>query len=286
MRIIDLLKPQSIDLNARVKDKAGAIDHLVDLMDKGGHLRDKEGYKQGVLAREQEGSTGIGEGIAIPHSKTAAVKEPGLASMIVRDGVDYESLDDEPANLFFMIAAPAGGADVHLAVLSRLSRMLMDDDFRDALLKADSPEAYLQVIDKAEQVQIAEEEAEAAAEKEAAEKEAAEKAEAEAEAAAKAAAPEEKPYVIGVTACPTGIAHTYMAAEALEKKGAELGIDIKIETNGSGGVKNQLTPADIERAKGVIVACDKNVPVERFAGKPVVFVKVAAGIKEPERLIR
>ena len=219
MRIIDLLKPQSIDLNARVKDKAGAIDHLVDLMDKGGHLRDKEGYKQGVLAREQEGSTGIGEGIAIPHSKTAAVKEPGLASMIVRDGVDYESLDDEPANLFFMIAAPAGGADVHLAVLSRLSRMLMDDDFRDALLKADSPEAYLQVIDKAEQVQIAEEEAEAAAEKEAAEKEAAEKAEAEAEAAAKAAAPEEKPYVIGVTACPTGIAHTYMAAEALEKKG-------------------------------------------------------------------
>jgi PTS system fructose-specific IIC component len=286
VRIIDLLKPQSIDLNARVKDKAGAIDHLVDLMDKGGHLRDKEGYKQGVLAREQEGSTGIGEGIAIPHSKTAAVKEPGLASMIVRDGVDYESLDDEPANLFFMIAAPAGGADVHLAVLSRLSRMLMDDDFRDALLKADSPEAYLQVIDKAEQVQIAEEEAEAAAEKEAAEKEAAEKAEAEAEAAAKAAAPEEKPYVIGVTACPTGIAHTYMAAEALEKKGAELGIDIKIETNGSGGVKNQLTPADIERAKGVIVACDKNVPVERFAGKPVVFVKVAAGIKEPERLIR
>ena len=217
MRIIDLLKPQSIDLDARVTDKAGAIDHLVDLMEKGGHLRDKEGYKQGVLDREKEGSTGIGEGIAIPHSKTAAVREPGLASMIVRDGVDYESLDDEPASLFFMIAAPAGGADVHLAVLSRLSRMLMDDDFRDALLKADSPEAYLQVIDKAEQVQIAEEEAEATAEKEAAEKEAAEKA-AE-EAAAKAAAPEEKPYVIGVTACPTGIAHTYMAAEALEKKG-------------------------------------------------------------------
>ena len=284
MRIIDLLKPQSIDLDARVTDKAGAIDHLVDLMEKGGHLRDKEGYKQGVLDREKEGSTGIGEGIAIPHSKTAAVREPGLASMIVRDGVDYESLDDEPASLFFMIAAPAGGADVHLAVLSRLSRMLMDDDFRDALLKADSPEAYLQVIDKAEQVQIAEEEAEAAAEKEAAEKEAAEKA-AE-EAAAKAAAPEEKPYVIGVTACPTGIAHTYMAAEALEKKGGELGIDIKIETNGSSGVKNQLTPADIERARGVIVACDKNVPVDRFTGKPVVFVKVAAGIKEPERLIR
>ena len=284
MRIIDLLKPQSIDLDARVTDKAGAIDHLVDLMEKGGHLRDKEGYKQGVLDREKEGSTGIGEGIAIPHSKTAAVREPGLASMIVRDGVDYESLDDEPASLFFMIAAPAGGADVHLAVLSRLSRMLMDDDFRDALLKADSPEAYLQVIDKAEQVQIAEEEAEAAAEKEAAEKEAAEKA-AE-EAAAKEAAPEEKPYVIGVTACPTGIAHTYMAAEALEKKGGELGIDIKIETNGSGGVKNQLTPADIERARGVIVACDKNVPVDRFTGKPVVFVKVAAGIKEPERLIR
>ena len=146
MRIVDLLKKQSIDLNASVADKAAAIDHLVDLMAAGGNLNDKELYKQRVLAREQEGSTGIGEGIAIPHAKTEAVNEPGLASMIVRDGVDYESLDDEPAHLFFLIAAPAGGANVHLEVLSRLSRMLMDDDFRDNLMKAKTPEEYLAII--------------------------------------------------------------------------------------------------------------------------------------------
>ena len=164
MRIVDLLKKQSIDLNASVADKAAAIDHLVDLMAAGGNLNDKELYKQRVLAREQEGSTGIGEGIAIPHAKTEAVNEPGLASMIVRDGVDYESLDDEPAHLFFLIAAPAGGANVHLEVLSRLSRMLMDDDFRDNLMNAKTPEEYLAIIDKAEAEQVAAEEEEAAAE--------------------------------------------------------------------------------------------------------------------------
>lgn len=270
MRIVDLLKKQSIDLNAAVADKTAAIGHLVDLMDAGGNLNDKELYKERVLAREAEGSTGIGEGIAIPHAKTEAVNEPGLASMIVRDGVDYESLDDEPAHLFFMIAAPAGGADVHLEVLSRLSRMLMDDDFRNALMQAKTPEEYLATIDKAEAEQIEAEAAEAAAE----------------EAPAVEAAPSERPFIVGVTACPTGIAHTYMAAEALENKAAAMGVDIKVETNGSGGVKNHLTEADIKRAVGVIVAVDKDVPVQRFAGKKVIFTKVANGIKIPEELIQ
>lgn len=274
MRIVDLLKKQSIDLNAAVADKTAAIGHLVDLMEAGGNLNNKELYKERVLAREAEGSTGIGEGIAIPHAKTEAVNEPGLASMIVRDGVDYESFDDEPAHLFFMIAAPAGGADVHLEVLSRLSRMLMDDDFRDALMQAKTPEEYLSTIDKAEAEQIKAEAEEAAAEA------------AAEETPAEEAAPSERPFVIGVTACPTGIAHTYMAAEALENKAAAMGVDIKVETNGSGGVKNHLTEADIKRAVGVIVAVDKDVPVQRFAGKKVIFTKVANGIKIPEELIQ
>lgn len=274
MRIVDLLKKQSIDLNAAVADKTAAIGHLVDLMDAGGNLNDKALYKERVLAREAEGSTGTGEGIAIPHAKTEAVNEPGLASMIVRDGVDYESLDDEPAHLFFLIAAPAGGANVHLEVLSRLSRMLMDDDFRDALMQAKTPEEYLAIIDKAEAEQLEAEAAEAAAEA------------AAEETPAEEAAPSERPFIVGVTACPTGIAHTYMAAEALENKAAAMGVDIKVETNGSGGVKNHLTEADIKRAVGVIVAVDKDVPVQRFAGKKVIFTKVANGIKIPEELIQ
>lgn len=276
MRIVDLLKKESIDLHAVAADKGAAIGHLVDLMEKGGNIKDKEAYKACVFAREEEGSTGIGEGIAIPHAKTDAVAAPGLASMIVRDGVDYESLDDEPANLFFLIAAPGSGANVHLEVLSRLSRMLMDDDFRESLMKAETPEAYLAVIDKAEAAQIE-----------------AEREEAEMEAAAAAPVQEETvpvsadtPFVIGVTACPTGIAHTYMAAEALENKGQAMGIEIKIETNGSGGVKNRLTAEEIERAAGVIVACDKEVETQRFAGKPVLFTKVADGIKKPGELIQ
>lgn len=277
MRIVDLLKKESIDLHASVKTKAEAIDHLVDLMEKGGNLKDKEAYKQRVLAREEEGSTGIGEGIAIPHAKTDAVTAPGLASMIVRDGVDYESLDDEPAHLFFLIAAPGTGANVHLEVLSRLSRMLMDDNFREALLKAETPDAYLAIIDKAEAAQIEAEKEEAAAEA------------AEADTTAeevKDETPSDKPFVLAVTACPTGIAHTYMAAEALEHKGQAMGIDIKVETNGSGGVKNKLTADEIKRAAGIIVACDKDVPTQRFAGKQVLFTKVADGIKKPEELIQ
>ena len=303
MRITDLLKPQSIDLNAVVADKQAAVERLVDLMEEGGNLADKALYKSRVLAREAEGSTGIGEGIAIPHAKTEAVKAPGLASMIVRAGVDYESLDEEPAFLFFLIAAPAGGENVHLEVLSRLSRMLMDDEFHEALMNVKTPEEYLQIIDEAEKIQIEQEEAEAEEERKQAEAEqaaavaekaagtvegigAAEAAAVTAAAAvAGAAADFGKPFVAAVTACPTGIAHTYMAAEALERKAAAMGIEIKVETNGSGGVKNTLTAADIERAAGIIVACDKNVPVQRFAGKKVLFVKVSAGIKEPENLI-
>ena len=299
MRITDLLKPQSIDLNAVVADKPAAVERLVDLMEAGGNLADKALYKARVLAREAEGSTGIGEGIAIPHAKTEAVKAPGLASMIVRAGVDYESLDEEPAFLFFLIAAPAGGENVHLEVLSRLSRMLMDDDFHEALMNAKTPEEYLQIIDEAEKIQIEQEEAEAEEERKQAQAEQAASAATEkagaagaagaeavtAAAAAGAAEVSGKPFVAAVTACPTGIAHTYMAAEALERKAAAMGIDIKVETNGSGGVKNTLTAADIERAEGIIVACDKNVPVQRFAGKKVLFVKVSAGIKEPENLI-
>ena len=275
MRIVDLLKKESIDLQAVVADKGAAIDHLVSLMNKGGNVTDLEGYRKAVLAREAEGSTGIGEGIAIPHAKTDAVSAPGLASMIVRSGVEYESLDDEPAFLFFLIAAPAGGANVHLEVLSRLSRMLMDDEFREKLMNAKTADEYLAVIDETETAQLA-----AEAEEEAAE---AETAPADEPASP---APSDRPFVIGVTACPTGIAHTYMAAEALESKGAAMGVDIKIETNGSGGVKNHLTAEDIERAVGVIVACDKDVPTQRFAGKPVVFTKVANGIKIPEELIQ
>ncbi len=278
MRIVDLLHLESIDLHAAVSDKKAAIDHLVDLMDKGGSLNDKEAYKQCVLAREEEGSTGIGEGIAIPHAKTDAVKTPGLASMIVRNGVEYESLDDEPAYLFFLIAAPAGGANVHLEVLSRLSRMLMDDEFRDHLLQAKTPEEYIQCIDAAETAQIVEEEKEtASAEQSAGQQEADTQAD-ESQA--------ERPFIAAVTACPTGIAHTYMAAEALEQQAAAMGVDIKVETNGSGGVKNRLTADDIQRAAGIIVACDKDVPTQRFVGKPVIFTKVANGIKIPGELIQ
>lgn len=328
MRITDLLKPQSIDLQACPATKLEAVDRLVDLMEAGGNLADKALYREKVLEREAEGSTGIGEGIAIPHAKTEAVKAPGLASMIVRGGVDYESLDDEPAYLFFLIAAPAGGENVHLEVLSRLSRMLMDETFQERLKKAATPEEYLQVIDAAEQKQLAQEAEEAAAERAedavtASEKNreplqelpsvvskgstsvgggsgtaffAAEMADTDSmdEAAAgkgqepsgRAGEEEKRPFVAAVTACPTGIAHTYMAAEALERKAAAMQVDIKVETNGSGGIKNVLTAADIERAEGIIVACDKNVPVARFAGKKTLFVKVAAGIKEPETLIR
>ena len=265
MKIADLLAKESIDLQAKVGSKAEALEHLVTLMAKSGKLADEAEYKRCVLAREEEGSTGIGEGIAIPHAKTNAVKAPGLAAMIVSEGVDFASLDDQPAKLFFLIAAPDTEDNVHLDVLSRLSTLLMDEEFTTALYAAKSPKEFLSIIDKFEADKLAEE------------------AEESAEQAAEATVAER--LVLAVTACPTGIAHTYMAAEALQNMAEKMGVTMKVETNGSGGVKNKLTAEEIAAAEGIIVACDKNVPVERFAGKPVIFVKVADGINKPKELI-
>ena len=265
MKIADLLAKESIDLQAKVGSKAEALEHLVTLMAKSGKLADEAEYKRCVLAREEEGSTGIGEGIAIPHAKTNAVKAPGLAAMIVSEGVDFASLDDQPAKLFFLIAAPDTEDNVHLDVLSRLRTLLMDEKFTTALYAAKSPKEFLSIIDKFEADKLAEEAEEAA------------------EQAAEA--PVAERLVLAVTACPTGIAHTYMAAEALQNMAEKMGVTMKVETNGSGGVKNKLTAEDIDAAEGIIVACDKNVPVERFAGKPVIFVKVADGINKPKELI-
>lgn len=267
MKIADLLAKESIDLQAKVGSKAEALEHLVALMANSGKLADETEYKRCVLAREEEGSTGIGEGIAIPHAKTNAVKAPGLAAMIVAEGVDFASLDDQPAKLFFMIAAPDTEDNVHLDVLSRLSTLLMDEEFTTALYAAKSPKEFLSIIDKFEADKLAEE------------------AEESAEQAAEAPAAEAERLVLAVTACPTGIAHTYMAAEALQNMAEKMGVTMKVETNGSGGVKNKLTAEEIAAAEGIIVACDKNVPVERFAGKPVIFVKVADGINKPKELI-
>lgn len=267
MKIADLLAKESIDLQAKVGSKGEALEHLVALMAKSGKLADEAEYKRCVLAREEEGSTGIGEGIAIPHAKTNAVKTPGLAAMIVSEGVDFASLDDQPAKLFFLIAAPDTEDNVHLDVLSRLSTLLMDEEFTTALYAAKSPKEFLSIIDKFEADKLAEETEESA------------------EQAAEAPAAEAERLVLAVTACPTGIAHTYMAAEALQNMAEKMGVTMKVETNGSGGVKNKLTAEEIAAAEGIIVACDKNVPVERFAGKPVIFVKVADGINKPKELI-
>ncbi len=267
MRIRELLKKEGIALGVKVDSKDAAIDYLIDLHAKSGNITDKVEFKKGILAREESGSTGVGEGIAIPHSKNAAVKQPGLAAMTVPDGVDYDSLDGQPANLFFMIAAPEKGADVHLEVLSRLSMLLMDENFRAELLAAKDAEQFLDICSKYEMEKFADELGEATENK-------------------KENAPEKTGYrVLAVTACPTGIAHTFMAAEALEKKGNEMGITIKVETNGSGGVKNRLTAKEIEECDGIIVAADKNVETARFDGKPVLFTKVADGIHKPEELI-
>lgn len=267
MRIRELLKKEGIALGVKVDSKDAAIDYLIDLHAKSGNITDKAEFKKGILAREESGSTGVGEGIAIPHSKNAAVKQPGLAAMTVPDGVDYDSLDGQPANLFFMIAAPEKGADVHLEVLSRLSMLLMDENFRAELLAAKNADRFLDICSKYEMEKFADELGEATEDK-------------------KENAPEKTGYrVLAVTACPTGIAHTFMAAEALEKKGNEMGITIKVETNGSGGVKNRLTAKEIEECDGIIVAADKNVETARFDGKPVLFTKVADGIHKPEELI-
>ena len=263
MRTKDLLKPQSILLHADITEKQEAIRTLIELHDQAGNLSDKEEYTKGILAREEESTTAVGEGIAIPHCKSPAVKTPGLTAMTVDQGIEYGAPDGKPSNLLFMIAAPMDG-DLHLEVLSRLMMLLMDLDLRAKLLAADTPEEFLQAIDDAETAKFPD----------------------ETEAAPAEEAPSAATHkILAVTACPTGIAHTYMAAEALEQQGEKMGIWLKAETNGSGGAKNVLTPEEIAEADGIIVAADKNVKMARFDGKPVVITKVADGINKPEELI-
>ncbi len=281
MRIQDLLKVEAIELGVSAASKEAAIDTLVALHNKVGNLADVEGYKAAILKRESESTTAIGEGLAVPHAKTSAAKHPGLAAITVPDGVDYDAPDGQPATLLFMIAAPEGAGDAHLEILSRLMVMLMDPDFGAALRAAKTPEEFLDIINKQEAAKYPEEEPKEAPKK----KVAAVAATAAAGAAAATAAAAKGPRVVAVTACPTGIAHTYMAAEALEKKGAEMGIPIKVETNGSGGAKNVLTAEEIAGADGVIIAADKNVEMARFDGKPLVKVPVADGIHKAEELI-
>ena len=284
MRITELLKKESIELGVKVADKNAAIDKLVSLMDAGGRLNSIQGYKEGILAREALGSTAIGEGIAIPHAKVDAVKEPGLAAMVVPEGVDYEAFDGSLANLIFMIAAPAAGDDVHLQALSRLSTLLMNPGFKESLIGAKDADEFLDIIDKAENERFGEEEKKTQAAKNGAEDKKTEKKEAD-QSDQNASAVNAHYRVLAVTACPTGIAHTYMAAENLENTGKKLGISLKAETDGSGGAQNVLTKEEIAAAEAIIVAADKNVEMARFDGKPVIMVPVADGIHKAEALI-
>lgn len=261
MKIRDLLAPESIDLNGSASGKKEVLDQMVALMAKSGKINDVETYRKGVYAREEESTTGIGEGIAIPHCKSDAVSKPGLAAMVLKDGVDFDALDGEKVHLIFLIAAPNTEDNVHLDVLSKLSVLLMDENFTNSLKSATSVGEFLAVIDKAE----------------------AGKDEAEAEKEKVSHASGKK--VLAVTGCPTGIAHTYMAAEALEKAGEAAGCDIKVETRGSGGAKNVLTSAEIAAADCIIVAADTKVPMDRFDGKKVIQCQVSDGISKADQLI-
>lgn len=261
MRIVDLLHKQGMNLNIKPSSKAECINILVDLMDKTGNLSNKEEYKKAILAREDLSTTGIGDGIAIPHGKTNAVKKASLAAAVCKDGVDYDSLDGMPANLFFMIAVPDNSDNLHLEVLARLSTILMDEEFRKKLINCTNKDEFLKLIDEKE----------------------AEKFPEEPQKDVKSGSGSYR--VLAVTACPTGIAHTYMAAESLENKGKEMGVSIKVETNGSGGAKNVLTKEEIEKAECIIIAADKNVEMARFNGKKVIKTKVADGIHKAEELI-
>lgn len=266
MTISDLLAAESINLNGTPAGKTEALNQCIDLMAKSGKIADVEKYRKGVFAREEEGTTGIGMGIAIPHCKSDAVTKAGLAAMVVKDGVDFESLDGTPAKIIFLIAAPNTEDNVHLQVLSKLSVMLMDEQFTNSLINAGSVDEFLNIIDSAE------------------------KAKDEKEAAKEAKEPVEVKkddvFIVAVTACPTGIAHTYMAAEAIEKKAKELGYQVKVETRGSAGAKNVLTDDEIAKATGVIVACDTNVPTDRFDGKKVIECQVSDGINKTEELVK
>ena len=266
MKIRDLLRPEGIRLGATAKDKMDAISQLIDLQVRSGNSADAETYRKAILAREAESTTAMGEGIAIPHAKTGAVRRPGLAAMTVPDGVDYDAPDGEPSDLLFMIAAPDTKENVHLEVLSRLATLLMDESFTENLRKAKTPEEFLRVIDRAESERIEEESGK----------------EAKAQAATDAG---QYPDILAITACPTGIAHTYMAAEALEKKAREMGLVLKAETQGSVGAKNVLTPEEIEHARGIIIAADKTIDRSRFSGKQVYETSVSNGINRPEELI-
>lgn len=258
MKITDLLIINGIDLDTKVSTKSDAINKLVDLMDGTGNLNDKETYKKAVLERESLSTTGIGDEIAIPHAKTKAVKKAGLSAMVIRDGIDFDALDGEPVKLLFLIAAPNGENNLHLEVLARLATMLMDNNFKNQLINAKSKEEFLGLIDKNEKIKINKEND-------------------------KMKAGEYR--ILAVTACPTGIAHTYMAAESLENKAKEMGVSIKVETNGAGGDKNVLTKQEIKDAECIIIAADKNVSMERFNGKKVIQTKVSNGIHKSEELI-
>jgi len=292
MKITDLLKPQSILLNADPVTKADAIYTLGELMDKGGYLTDKAEYLKAVFAREESGSTGLGDGIATPHAKSAGVKEPGLAAMVVPNGVDFEALDGQPSRLFFMIAAPEGAADTHVEVLSKLATMVIDPDFKEALIQAATVDRFLELITAKEEgnfdpsvegyIKPAEDQKATSI---------TDAIEAKATEAIEKVAPKisvDNPHydVLAVTGCPTGIAHTYMAAESLERKAKEMGVSLKVEKNGASGVKDALTAEEIEHAKCIIVASDRQVEMARFDGKPMIQTKVANGINKAEELLR
>lgn len=262
MRIKDLLASECIELHGKASGKEDVLNQMVNLMKKSGKISDIETYRKGVFAREEEGTTGIGEGIAIPHCKSSAVKSPGLAAMVVPDGVEFHSLDGAPVKILFLIAAPNSKENVHLDVLSKLSMLLMDENFTESLIHASTVKEFLSIIDHAERAKDA------------------------AESAKHDKKPKEGYRILAVTGCPTGIAHTYMAAEALEKKAAELDVTIKVETRGSGGAKNVLTNAEIAAAEMIIVAADTKVPMERFNGKKVIECKVADGINKADNLIQ
>lgn len=261
MRITDLLDRRSIDVNGAASSKEEALNKMIDLMCASGKISDKASYKKQVFARELEGTTGIGEGIAIPHAKCGAVKKPGLAAMVIRNGVDFEALDDEPVSLIFLIAAPDTKENVHLDVLGKLSVMMMDEEFSNNLRNAKSADEFLKIIDAADE-----------------ESKGIDSYGAEVEGA--------KCSIIAVTACPTGIAHTYMAAEALEKAAVANKCSIKVETRGSGGAKNVLTADEIKNADCVIIACDVNIPMDRFVGKKLIKVQVSDGISKADALIK
>jgi len=262
MRIRDLLQPKAVDLNPSVKNKEQAINRLVDLISQTGCICDRERFRQAVFDRESKGSTGLGDGVAIPHAKSAGVAYPGLAAMVVKDGIDFDSLDGGKAYLFFIIASPHKASDAHLDVLARLSSMLIEKEFRESLIKASDAQEFLSLIDRAEGQERSE------------------------EAQEKESAPKPGHYdLVAVTACPAGLSHTYMAAEALELKAKEMGLAIKVEADGAAGNRNELLPEDIAQAKAVVVAADRTVRMDRFIGKPLIRVGVNDAIRKPEELI-